>query len=151
MPANTASTLSSEQSKPLTHEGDGTLVPSPYTMIRTLTDLKSALRRFADERDWEQFHSPKNLAMALSVEVAELVEHFQWLSQEQSRHLSPARKAAVREELADVLIYLVRLSDRLDIDLLQAAGDKLRMNAEKYPVQTSRGRSDKPAPSGEKL
>jgi len=115
-------------------------------MINTLNDLKSALRRFADERDWEQFHSPKNLAMALSVEVAELVEHFQWLSQEQSLHLSPAENEAVRQELADVLIYLVRLADRLDIDLLTAAEDKLRMNARKYPVHESRGRADRPSP-----
>lgn len=113
-------------------------------MINTLNDLRTALRQFAEERDWEQFHSPKNLTMALSVEVAELVEHFQWLSQEQSLQLRPAQKEAVREELADVLIYLVRLADRLDIDLLEAAGDKLLTNAEKYPVHTSRGRSDKP-------
>jgi len=113
-------------------------------MIKTLNDLRAALRHFADERDWEQFHSPKNLAMALSVEVAELVEHFQWLSQQQSLHLPPAKNTAVREELADVLIYLVRLADRLDIDLLEAAEDKLLINAQKYPVQASRGRSDKP-------
>ena len=118
-------------------------------MINTLNDLKSALRRFADERDWEQFHSPKNLAMALSVEVAELVEHFQWLSQEQSLHLSPAENEAVRQELADVLIYLVRLADRLDIDLLTAAEDKLHMNAKKYPLHASRGRADRPDPPRE--
>ena len=101
------------------------------------------MRRFADDRDWEQFHSPKNLAMALSVEVAELVEHFQWLSQQQSLELPPEQKKEVREELADVLIYLVRLADRLDIDLITAARDKLAINAAKYPVATSRGSSAK--------
>jgi dCTP diphosphatase len=104
-------------------------------MIRSIAELTEALRHFAAERDWEQYHSPKNLAMALSVEVAELTEQFQWLTQKESRVLSGAGKEAVREELADVLIYLVRLADRLDIDLLAAAEDKLAKNAEKYPVR----------------
>jgi NTP pyrophosphatase (non-canonical NTP hydrolase) len=119
-------------------------------MINTLADLTYSLRRFAAERDWERFHSPKNLAMALSVEVAELLEHFQWLTQAQSRDLPPEKLAAVRDEAADVLIYLVRLADRLDIDLLAAAEEKIGRNAEKYPVTTSRGRADRPTPS-EKL
>lgn len=113
-------------------------------MINTLADLAYTLRSFAAERDWEQFHSPKNLAMALSVEVAELVEHFQWLTQEQSGSLPPERVPAVREEVADVLIYLVRLADRLNIDLLAAAEEKIARNAEKYPVAASRGRADRP-------
>lgn len=113
-------------------------------MMRSLTDLAATLQRFADERDWEQFHSPKNLVMALGVEVAELAEHFQWLTQQQSLQLSPGQKQAVGEELADVLIYLVRLADRLDLDLLAEAEKKVARNAKKYPVGTSRGRSDRP-------
>ncbi len=101
--------------------------------MQTIDELSRALRLFADERDWNRYHSPKNLAMALSVEVAELVEHFQWLSQEESRQLPPACGAAVREELADVFIYLVRLADRLNVDLLAAATDKMILNAKKYP------------------
>ena len=116
-------------------------------MINNLHDLTLALRRFAAERDWDQFHSAKNLAMALSVEVAELVEHFQWLTQEQSLRLPPDTRRLVREEAADVLIYLVRLADRLDIDLLAAAEDKMARNAEKYPVALSRGHAGRPAPS----
>lgn len=118
-------------------------------MINNLHDLALALRRFAAERDWDQFHSAKNLAMALSVEVAELLEHFQWLTQEQSLHLSPDTRRQVREEAADVLIYLVRLADRLDIDLLAAAEDKMARNAEKYPVALSRGRAERPLPPEE--
>ena len=113
-------------------------------MIRSLADLTETLQRFADERDWEQFHSPKNLVMALGVEVAELAEHFQWLTQQQSLELSPAKKEAVGEELADVLIYLVRLADRLDIDLLKEAEKKIALNSKKYPVSQSRGRFDPP-------
>lgn len=115
-------------------------------MINTLADLTLALRRFAADRDWEQFHSPKNLVMALSVEVAELMEHFQWLTQQQSSDLPPEKQSAVREELADVLIYLTRLADRLDIDLLAAAENKIARNAEKYPVDSSRGRATRPVP-----
>lgn len=113
-------------------------------MINKLDDLTHALREFAAERDWEQFHSPKNLAMALSVEVAELMEHFQWITQQDSLTLSAEKRNEVSDELADVLIYLVRLADRLDIDLLQAAEKKLVINAKKYPVKESRGRSDRP-------
>lgn len=115
-------------------------------MIRSLDDLAAALQRFADERDWEQFHSPKNLAMALGVEVAELAEHFQWLTQQQSLHLTASKKQQVSEELADVLIYLVRLADRLDIDLLTAAENKMRRNAEKYPVGFCNDWSDRSKP-----
>jgi NTP pyrophosphatase (non-canonical NTP hydrolase) len=108
-------------------------------MIKTLADLQLALRRFADERDWERFHSPKNLAMALGIEVAELSEHFQWLTQQESFSLSPEEKYEVQNELADILIYLVRLADRLEIDLLPAAEKKLAFNAEKYPADAARG------------
>ncbi len=120
-------------------------------MINSLEDLRDVLRQFAEDRDWEQFHSPKNLAMALGVEVAELSEHFQWLTQQESLNLPRVRKTSVSEELADVLIYLVRLADRLDIDLLAAAEKKIEVNARKYPVNESRGRSDKPDSTGEKF
>ncbi len=108
-----------------------------------LEQLRSEIRKFADDRDWEQFHSPKNLAMALIVEAGELVEHFQWLSQEQSLELDKAERGKVALEMADVLIYLVRLADRLDIDLLEAARKKIVLNNEKYPADQAAGRADK--------
>ncbi len=100
----------------------------------SLQALNARLSRFARERDWEQFHSPKNLAMALIAECAELVEHFQWLSEAQSLDLSPAKKEEVALEMADILIYLVRCSDRLDIDLLEATRRKIQINEERYPA-----------------
>jgi NTP pyrophosphatase (non-canonical NTP hydrolase) len=108
-----------------------------------LTTLRDAMRAFVAERDWEQFHSPKNLAMALSVEAAELVEHFQWLTEEQSRTLDAAARAPVADELADVLLYLVRIADELGIDLHAAARAKMTRNAEKYPVEKARGSARK--------
>lgn len=111
--------------------------------LQTLQQLAERLRQFADERDWEQFHSPKNLAMALSVEVAEVAEHFQWLTQQQSRELDAAKREEVAHELADALIYLVRLADQLHIDLLQAAEAKLAVNEAKYPADTVRGSARK--------
>jgi dCTP diphosphatase len=108
-----------------------------------IQDLRNKLRQFAAERDWDQFHSPKNLAMALSVEAAELLEHFQWLSDADSAALAPEKQAKVREELADVLLYLIRLADKLDIDLATAAIDKLNINAKKYPVLKARGSNKK--------
>ena len=101
--------------------------------------LRDGLRCFAAARDWQQFHTPKNLAMALSVEVAELVEHFQWLTAEQSAQLNATTKRAVGEEIADVLLYLTRLADVLDIDPLAAAERKIKINARKYPLRRSRG------------
>jgi dCTP diphosphatase len=108
-----------------------------------LAQLRDALRQFADERDWNQFHSPKNLASALAVEAAELLERFQWLTEDQSRRLPPEEHARVREEMADVLNYLVRLADKLDVDLLAAARDKIGKNAAKYPVEKARGTARK--------
>jgi dCTP diphosphatase len=105
--------------------------------------LRDKLRTFAEARDWDQFHSPKNLSMALMVEVAELMEHFQWLTEVQSRNLDAEKKAVVAEELADILLYLVRLSDKLDVDLPEAARRKLERNAEKYPAALVRGSSKK--------
>lgn len=104
-----------------------------------LIELRDALRRFSAERDWDQFHTPKNLASALCVEAAELLEHFQWLTDAESANLDTAQRAQVREEIADVLLYLVRLADRLDVDLIAAARDKLALNARKYPVDKARG------------
>ena len=118
----------------------------------TLEVLRHQLRQFAAERDWEQFHSPKNLAMALIVEAGELVEHFQWLTEQQSRDLAVRevqdvktrrKQLQIGHELADILVYLVRLADQLDIDLLAAAEEKLKVNAEKYPARQVRGRADK--------
>ncbi len=109
----------------------------------TLAGLRDALRRFAATRDWEQFHTPKNLAMALSVEVAELLEHFQWLTPEESARLDARRKRAVEDEIADVLLYLTRLADVLDIDPLAAARRKIRVNARKYPVGRAKGNARK--------
>jgi dCTP diphosphatase len=109
----------------------------------SLDALRSALRRFAAERDWDQFHLPKNLAVALSVEAAELLEHFQWMPDQESAALPPGTRAKVREELADVLLYLIRLADKLDIDLVSAAVDKMAVNAKKYPVHKARGTSKK--------
>ena len=101
------------------------------------------LRQFAIDRDWEQFQSPKNVAMALIVEAAELVEHFQWLSEDESYQLPAEKRKAVAHEMADVLIYLMRLSDRLDIDLMQAVEEKIQLNAEKYPVEKVKGSAKK--------
>jgi NTP pyrophosphatase (non-canonical NTP hydrolase) len=102
--------------------------------IRDLTDLRDALREFAAARAWQPFHTPKNLAMAMIVEAAELVEHFQWLTPEQSLALAPEKLAEVRDEAADTLIYLVELADVLNIDLIGAARDKIAKNAVKYPA-----------------
>ena len=120
--------------------GGGGTVPAV-----TLDDLAGELRRFAAERDWEQFHTPKNLAMSLAVEVGELLEHFQWGSDAAiaERLQSSEGRAAVAEELADVLIYLVRLGDVTGIDLLAAASAKIAANAERYPADEVRGSSAK--------
>ena len=109
----------------------------------TLTSLRDTLRRFAAARDWQQFHTPKNLAMALSVEAAELLEHFQWLTPAQSARLDARSKRAVEDEIADVLLYLTRLADVLDIDPLAAARRKIRVNARKYPVARAKGNARK--------
>jgi dCTP diphosphatase len=108
-----------------------------------LDSLRDALRRFAADRDWDQFHSPKNLASALSVEAAELLEPFQWLTEDQSRNLTPTQVAAVRDEIADVFIYLIRLSDKLGVNPIDAVNEKIRRNADKYPVAKAKGSSAK--------
>lgn len=109
----------------------------------TLERLRARLAQFAAERDWDQFHNPKNLAMAVAGEAGELLEHFQWLTFEQAASLPPQTREDVALEAADVLLFLVRLCDRLGIDLAAAADRKLALNARKYPVEKSRGRATK--------
>ncbi|TNF97781.1 MAG: nucleotide pyrophosphohydrolase [Gammaproteobacteria bacterium] len=104
-----------------------------------LRDLKERLARFAHERDWDQFHSPKNLSMALIAEAAELVEHFQWLSEDESYNLKPEKREEVAYELADILIFLIRTADKLDIDLADTVWRKIEINETRYPVEKVRG------------
>ncbi|MDA3835114.1 MAG: nucleotide pyrophosphohydrolase [Spirochaetales bacterium] len=106
-------------------------------------NLTKQIRSFTAERDWQQFHSPKNLAMALSVEVAEIVEIFQWLNQEQSRDLDNAKKAHLAEEIGDVMIYLTNLADKFGIDPIDAAKKKMVLNIYKYPADKARGTAKK--------
>ena len=108
-----------------------------------LESLRDELRSFAAERDWDQFHSPKNLAMALAGEAAEVLEVFQWLTEEQSRGLDAKAHAAVSEEIADVLLYVIRLADKLGVDPVVAARAKLAANARKYPADKARGNAKK--------
>src|SRR5215207_7607941 len=108
-----------------------------------LEDLRSSIGEFIAERDWEQFHSPKNLAMALSVEVAEIVEHFQWLTEEQSKNLPPETLAEIRQEIGDVMIYLTELADKLGIDPVEAAKAKVVINGQKYPAELVQGKASK--------
>ncbi|WP_017914820.1 nucleotide pyrophosphohydrolase [Xanthomonas sacchari] len=112
-------------------------------MPDSLHDLQAAQRAFADARDWGQFHSPRNLAAALSVEAAELLEHFQWLDDAQSKQLSAEKKQQVGSEIADVLLYLVQLCDKLEIDPIDAAQRKMLANAAKYPVERAKCRITK--------
>jgi dCTP diphosphatase len=120
-----------------THRPANTQDPS------TVVGLRDALRRFAADRDWDQFHSPKNLATALCVEAAELLEHFQWLSDDDSKSLSVEQLQKVQEEMGDVLLYLIRLADKLNVNLLDAAKNKINVNARKYPAAKARGHSRK--------
>jgi dCTP diphosphatase len=112
---------------------------SEQELVPGFDDLRRRLAEFAAERDWERFHSPKNLAMALAAEAGELLEHFQWLTEGQSAALAPEQHEAVAMELADIQLYLVRLADRLGIDLIEAAHRKIAINAGKYPVEKARG------------
>ena len=109
------------------------------TNTDSLDQLNARLLTFARDRDWERFHSPKNLAMALAGEAGELLEHFQWLSEEQSTTLPPNKREAVALELADILIYLIRLSERMNIDLIAAVQQKIAINEQRYPVEKVRG------------
>lgn len=112
-------------------------------MTDSLDNLAKALAQFAQAREWQPFHSPKNLASALVVEAGELLEHFQWLTEEQSRALPPEQREAVAAEVADVLLYLVQLASALGIDPVAAAQAKMQVNAQKYPVDRARGHSRK--------
>ncbi len=111
--------------------------------MNDLDEIKEKLRQFALARDWNQFHSPKNLSMALAGEVGELLELFQWLTEEQSKNLTREQRKAVEEEVADVFLYLLRLADRLGVDLLEAAKNKIIINEQKYPVDKVKGSSKK--------
>ena len=108
-----------------------------------MKDLFKQVQKFRQDRDWDRYHSPKNLAIALLVEAGELAEHFQWLTEEQSLRLAPDKLAEVREEIGDVLIYLTNICDKLDIDPIKAAKDKLKKNEEKYPVSKVRSKAKK--------
>ena len=118
-------------------------MPPDALAADALTELRDAMRRFAAERDWDRFHTPKNLAMALSGEAGELIEHFQWLTAEESASLPAPVRDEVALELADVLLYLVRLGDVLGIDLAEAARRKIAINVQRYPVERVRGRAVK--------
>jgi NTP pyrophosphatase (non-canonical NTP hydrolase) len=104
-----------------------------------LITLRELVRQFVDERDWDQFHTPKNLSSALSVEAAELLEHFQWLQTGQAEELGDGKLEQVRHEMADVLVYLVRLADKLNVDLMAAVQEKMVLNRAKYPADLVRG------------
>jgi NTP pyrophosphatase (non-canonical NTP hydrolase) len=111
--------------------------------MNDVDDIKIKLRQFADDREWDQFHSPKNLSMALAGEAGELLEQFQWLTEEQSKNLTREQRQAVEEEMADVFLYLLRLADKLNIDLLEAAKNKMAKNELKYPPDKVKGSSKK--------
>jgi NTP pyrophosphatase (non-canonical NTP hydrolase) len=108
-----------------------------------LDELTRVIRAFAAERDWDQFHTPKNLAMGVAIEAAELMEEFHWLTPEQSAQLPPEKLEAVRHEIADVFVYLILLADKLGVDLMAAAAEKIAINARKYPADTVRGKAAK--------
>ncbi len=112
-------------------------------MADSLNDLKQKLQQFVDERDWAQFHSPKNLAMAMIVEAAELVEHFQWNTELESSVLDDAKREQVGHELADTFVYLLRIAEVLNIDLIEVTNKKIALNALKYPVDKARGKTNK--------
>jgi dCTP diphosphatase len=113
------------------------------TESETINQLTRKLRDFADARDWQQFHSPKNLAMALSVEAAELVEIFQWLTEAQSQDLSTEQRQQTEHEMADIFLYLLRMADRLNIDIVDVAKKKILVNEKRYPAERVRGSSKK--------
>jgi len=118
----------------------------PDTSV-TIAELRQIVRTFVDDRDWRQFHSPKNLSMSLAIEAAELMEHFQWIDVAESRRIGDdsAKLADVRDEVADVLCYLLAIANEMEIDLSDAMRDKMIKNAAKYPAALSRGRYDPPA------
>ncbi|PST95468.1 nucleotide pyrophosphohydrolase [Photobacterium iliopiscarium] len=121
-------------------------MPTTITVETSANDIKKlqdALAEFAQQRNWDQFHTPKNLVMALSGEVGELIEIFQWLTPEQSQQLPPQKKQHASEEIADVMMYLLRLADKCDIDVMQACQEKIQQNAAKYPISKCYGSAKK--------
>ncbi|MGJ8620027.1 MAG: nucleotide pyrophosphohydrolase [Methylophilaceae bacterium] len=112
-------------------------------MTDSLNDLRERINQFVQERDWAQFHSPKNLAMAMIVEAAEVVEHFQWLTEEESKHLDTEKKVQIGHELSDTFVYLLRIAEVCGIDLIAAANEKIDLNAKKYPVEKAKGSNAK--------
>ncbi len=111
--------------------------------MNEIIQIAEKLEKFAVDRDWNQFHSPKNLSMALAVEAAELMQEFQWMTDEQSRNLSSEKKSKIKEEIADVFNYLVRISSKLQIDIIAAANEKIIENGKKYPVEKAKGNAKK--------
>lgn len=112
-------------------------------MADSLDVLRARVNTFVTERDWEQFHSPKNLAMAMIVEAGEVVEHFQWMTEDESRNLDAETKEQVGQELSDTLVYLLRIAEVCGIDLIEAANKKIDLNAQKYPVEKCKGSNAK--------
>jgi dCTP diphosphatase len=112
-------------------------------MSDSLNELRGRINQFVRERDWEQFHSPKNLAMAMIVEAAEVVEHFQWDTPEESARFDDEKREQVAHELADTFVYLLRIAEVTGIDLIAAANRKIDLNAQKYPVEKARGSNAK--------
>ena len=112
-------------------------------MADSLAELRQKIDAFVNERDWAQFHSPKNLAMAMIVEAADLVEHFQWDTIQESYEISTEKRQEVAHELADTFVYLLRLAEVTGIDLIQAANEKIALNAIKYPVEKAKGSNAK--------
>ena len=109
----------------------------------SIEQLTDDIRKFAEDRDWDQFHSPKNLSMALAIEASEIMEIFQWLTEEQSKNLPAKKMAENSDEIGDAMILLLNLSDKLGIDPIAAAKEKLKINAAKYPVDKAKGKADK--------
>jgi len=120
-----------------------TKTKSKDMLVSNLEELRARINNFASERDWNQFHSPKNLSMALIVEAGELVEQFQWLKESESYDLSKEKLVAVEEEIADIFVYLIRIAHQLDIDLVSAANKKIKLNESKYPAEIVRGSARK--------
>lgn len=114
-----------------------------HSKVNDFVKLRDEIRRFVDERDWDQFHTPKNLSSALCVEAAELLEHFQWLKTGRRDELNDTKFEQIRHEMADVLVYLIRLADKLDVDLTAAVVEKMELNRAKYPADKVRGDSRK--------
>jgi NTP pyrophosphatase (non-canonical NTP hydrolase) len=111
--------------------------------MKDIKSIQDNVNRFAEERDWNKFHSPKNLSMALSIEAAELMEHFQWLTEEESYQLTPKTYKQVKDEIADVQVYLARIADKLNIDIFDAVTEKMVKNEKKYPIEKSYGSARK--------